>query len=210
MWLTQASVGSEFHSYRVSCRLVTQGGRRSGPLSLSAVCKAARDRNSPATAYQINSRRSLIAVIIDRFAGDRQLFWVYGRYTAAFMIGHHFSASAFCRTASASEVCCLRGKISIPNSEIRDRTCGIECVSRAEVPWLQLEQSLGNASRTGLRNYRTGLGIRDLKRKILQNRIDAFIKLASPLEPRRICMIMSYSQIASSCPKPMLDARVAL
>ncbi len=25
-------------------------------------------------------RRSPIAVIIDRFAGDRQLFWVYGRY----------------------------------------------------------------------------------------------------------------------------------
>ncbi len=24
--------------------------------------------------------RSPIAVIIDRFAGDRQLFWVYGRY----------------------------------------------------------------------------------------------------------------------------------
>jgi hypothetical protein len=32
----------------------------------------------PATAYQINLRRSPIAVIIDRFAGDRQLFWVYG------------------------------------------------------------------------------------------------------------------------------------
>ena len=27
--------------------------------------------------------RSPIAVIIDRFAGDRQLFWVYGRYRAA-------------------------------------------------------------------------------------------------------------------------------
>jgi hypothetical protein len=24
--------------------------------------------------------RSPIAVIIDRFAGDRQLFWVFGRY----------------------------------------------------------------------------------------------------------------------------------
>jgi hypothetical protein len=31
------------------------------------------------TAYQINLRRSPLAVIIDRFAGDRQLFWVYGR-----------------------------------------------------------------------------------------------------------------------------------
>jgi hypothetical protein len=40
-----------------------------------------RDQNSPATTYQINLRRSPIAVIIDRFAGDRQLFWVYGRYT---------------------------------------------------------------------------------------------------------------------------------
>jgi hypothetical protein len=27
-----------------------------------------------------NLRRSPIAVIIDRFAGDRQLFWAYGRY----------------------------------------------------------------------------------------------------------------------------------
>jgi hypothetical protein len=42
--------------------------------------KAARDRKSPAPAYQINLRRSLIAVIIDRFAGDRRLFSVYGRY----------------------------------------------------------------------------------------------------------------------------------
>jgi hypothetical protein len=42
--------------------------------------RGARDRNSPTTAYQINLRRSPIAVIIDRFAGDRQLFWVYGRY----------------------------------------------------------------------------------------------------------------------------------
>ena len=45
----------------------------------TSVSKAARDRNSPATAYQMNLRRSPIAVIIDRFAGDRQLFWVYGR-----------------------------------------------------------------------------------------------------------------------------------
>jgi hypothetical protein len=48
---------------------------------------------------------------------------------AAFMIGHHFSASAFCRTASASGVCCSRGKISVPNSEIRDRTSGSASVS---------------------------------------------------------------------------------
>ena len=39
------------------------------------------DRNSPVTAYQINLRRSPIAVIINRFAGDRQPFWVYGRDT---------------------------------------------------------------------------------------------------------------------------------
>jgi hypothetical protein len=31
----------------------------------------------PGHPYQINLRRSPIAVIID--AGDRQLFWVYGR-----------------------------------------------------------------------------------------------------------------------------------
>jgi hypothetical protein len=35
-----------------------------------------------ATAYQIDLRRLPIAVIIDRFAGDRQLFWVYARYRA--------------------------------------------------------------------------------------------------------------------------------
>src|SRR5215469_10436672 len=44
-----------------------------------SVCNATRDRNSPATAYQINLRRSPIAVIINRFAGDQQPFWVYGR-----------------------------------------------------------------------------------------------------------------------------------
>jgi hypothetical protein len=43
------------------------------------VCNAARDRNNPVTAYQINLRRSPIAVIINRFAGDRQPFCVYGR-----------------------------------------------------------------------------------------------------------------------------------
>jgi hypothetical protein len=34
--------------------------------------QTARDRNSPAAAYEINLRRSPIAVIIDRFACDRQ------------------------------------------------------------------------------------------------------------------------------------------
>jgi hypothetical protein len=46
--------------------------------------------------------------------------------------------------------------------------------------------------------------------RILQNFPDAFIHGASSLEPGRICMITSYSQIASSRPKPMLDACVAL
>jgi hypothetical protein len=45
---------------------------------------------------------------------------------------------------------------------------------------------------------------------ILQNLSDAFISGASWLEPGRICMIMSYSQIASSRPKPMRDVCVAL
>jgi hypothetical protein len=45
---------------------------------------------------------------------------------------------------------------------------------------------------------------------ILQNLPDAFINGASSLEPGRICMITSYSQIASSRPKPMPDACVAL
>jgi hypothetical protein len=42
---------------------------------------------------------------------------------------------------------------------------------------------------------------------ILQNRRDTFISALLSLEPRRICMIMSYSQIASARPK--LDACLA-
>jgi hypothetical protein len=42
---------------------------------------------------------------------------------------------------------------------------------------------------------------------ILQKRHDAFIRRALSLEPGRICMIMSYSQIAPAHPKP--DARFA-
>jgi hypothetical protein len=42
--------------------------------------------------------------------------------------------------------------------------------------------------------------------RILQNARDAFISGTSSLEPGRICMISSYSQIAPSRPKPMLDA----
>jgi hypothetical protein len=37
---------------------------------------------------QINLRRSPITVIIDRFAGDRQLFWVCGRYNYANLKGN--------------------------------------------------------------------------------------------------------------------------
>ena len=40
------------------------------------------------------------------------------------MIGHHFSASAFCNWPSASGVCRSRGKISSPRSASRDRTAG--------------------------------------------------------------------------------------
>jgi hypothetical protein len=38
----------------------------------NSVCNAARDRNSPVTAFE----EITIAVIINRFAGDRQPFWV--------------------------------------------------------------------------------------------------------------------------------------
>jgi hypothetical protein len=40
---------------------------------------------------------------------------------------------------------------------------------------------------------------------MLQITRDAFINRASSFEPREICMISSYSQIASSRPTPMLD-----
>jgi hypothetical protein len=40
---------------------------------------AARDRNSPIKAHQINLQRSLIDGIINRFASVSQLFWVCGR-----------------------------------------------------------------------------------------------------------------------------------
>jgi hypothetical protein len=64
-------------------RVLIQGNSPPPPAARRAVCKAARDWNSPATAYQINLRRSPIAVIIERFARDRQLFRVYGRYSGA-------------------------------------------------------------------------------------------------------------------------------
>ena len=40
---------------------------------------------------------------------------------SSLMIGHHFSASAFCKAASVSGVCCSRGKASYPSSASRDR-----------------------------------------------------------------------------------------
>jgi hypothetical protein len=39
-----------------------------------SACNAARDRNSPAIAHQINSQRSPIGVIINRFAHDVSVF----------------------------------------------------------------------------------------------------------------------------------------
>jgi hypothetical protein len=48
------------------------------------------------------------------------------------------------------------------------------------------------------------------KTEILQNLPDAFMNGALSLEPGRICMIMSYSQIAPARPKHMPDAFVAL
>jgi hypothetical protein len=39
-----------------------------------SACNAARDRNSPTTAHQINLQKLPIAAIINRFAVDRQSF----------------------------------------------------------------------------------------------------------------------------------------
>ena len=45
-----------------------------------SACKAARDRNNPITAHQINLQRSPIAIDYCRFAGNRQPYWVCGRH----------------------------------------------------------------------------------------------------------------------------------
>jgi hypothetical protein len=71
----------------------------------------------------------------------------------------------------------------------------------------QLRQSLRNASQTDLGNYRTGLGMSETENIAKSRR--CIYKRPSLLEPGRICMIMSYSQIASSRPKPIMDAHVA-
>ncbi len=44
-----------------------------------SACNAARDRNSPTTAHQINLQKSPITATINRFAVDRQPVWVCGR-----------------------------------------------------------------------------------------------------------------------------------
>jgi hypothetical protein len=44
-----------------------------------SACNAARDRNSPTTAHQINLQRSSIAIDYYRFAGNRQAYRVCGR-----------------------------------------------------------------------------------------------------------------------------------
>jgi hypothetical protein len=50
-----------------------------------------------------------------------------------FIMGHHFSASAFMSAASASGVCRSRGKISIPSSPSRERSDGSAIASMAAV-----------------------------------------------------------------------------
>jgi putative SOS response-associated peptidase YedK len=45
----------------------------------TSASNAARDRNSPIKAHQINLQRSPIERTINRFAGVSQLFWVCGR-----------------------------------------------------------------------------------------------------------------------------------
>ena len=56
----------------------------------------------------------------------------------------------------------------------------------------------------------TAVSLRDFGAGMLQNARDAFISSGLSLEPGRICMISMYSQIATSRPKPVSDARVAL
>jgi hypothetical protein len=72
---------------------------------------------------------------------------------------------------------------------------------------LQLRQFPGMPRKTDLGNYRTGLGMSETENIAKSRR--CIYKRPSLLEPGRICMIMSYSQIASSRPKPMMDAHVA-
>jgi len=69
---------------------------------------------------------------------------------------------------------------------------------------------LASAQRIQLINGTRNRPLAILLLAILQNLLDAFISVTSQLEPGRICMIMSYSQIASSRPKLFSDAYVAL
>jgi hypothetical protein len=67
----------------------------------------------------------------------------------SFIIGHHFSASAFTSAASASGVCRSRGKISIPRSPSRERTVGWASASTAaalSLPTMSLGVRLGAKS----------------------------------------------------------------
>ncbi len=57
---------------------------------------------------------------------------------------------------------------------------------------------------------KTAVSLRDLGAGILPNTRDAFIRNGLSLEPGRICMISSFSQIAPSRPKLVSDARAAL
>jgi hypothetical protein len=49
------------------------------PIQQISAYNAARDRNSPIKAHQINRQRPLIDRTINRFASASQLFWVCGR-----------------------------------------------------------------------------------------------------------------------------------
>jgi len=57
---------------------------------------------------------------------------------------------------------------------------------------------------------KTAVSLRDLGAGILPNTRDAFIRNGLSLEPGRICMISSFSQIVPSRPKLVSDARAAL
>src|SRR5262249_31342097 len=66
----------------------------------------------------------------DSLSGDYGISRRYsGLIFAALMIGHHFSISAFCRSASAAGVCWSREKISCAKSASRARTLGLAKVS---------------------------------------------------------------------------------
>jgi len=95
-----------------------------------------------------------------------------------------------------------------------DRDTAYEHGSHERIPrqpfgqfrWQGMDDNACRGEGTAARNGRASLSAT----KLLQNVTDAFITGASSLEPGRICMITSYSQIASSRPKLMVDACFAL